>query len=276
MTAFLGATRTAYDIFAADYAEHFSGELPDRPFDRAMLSSFAELVQAAGDGPVADVGCGPGHVTAHLHAMGLDTFGIDLSPGMISAAQQGNPGLRFEVGTMTELDLPDGSLGGVLSMYSIIHIPAEFLSGVFAEFHRVLAPGGLVLAAFLVGDEPRHRVEAFGHEISLDYYLRQPEPVADLLVEAGFTMVAQTRREPDATEITPRAYLLARKPAPSGGVDAQVHAPGRSANDPSRSATILHQPTDRHGPTNRRGPIDRPGPTDQHEPTQGRERGSDA
>jgi len=32
---------------------------------------------------VADVGCGPGHVTAHLHDSGLDAFGIALSPLMI-------------------------------------------------------------------------------------------------------------------------------------------------------------------------------------------------
>ena len=55
-----------------------------------------------GGGPVADVGCGPGHVTAHLRDSGLDAFGIDLSPVMIDVARREHPGLRFEVGSMTD------------------------------------------------------------------------------------------------------------------------------------------------------------------------------
>ena len=42
-------------------------------------------------------------------------FGIDLSPGMIEVARRTYPGLRFEVGSMLALDLPDASLGGVLA-----------------------------------------------------------------------------------------------------------------------------------------------------------------
>ena len=37
-------------------------------------AGFAELVQAAGAGPVADIGCGTGRVTAHLRALGEDLF----------------------------------------------------------------------------------------------------------------------------------------------------------------------------------------------------------
>ncbi|MGW4848298.1 class I SAM-dependent methyltransferase [Nocardia brasiliensis] len=61
-------------------------------------------------GPVADVGCGPGEVTAHLHELGVDAFGIDLSPAMIDVARRDHPGLRFEVGSMTELNLPVASV----------------------------------------------------------------------------------------------------------------------------------------------------------------------
>ncbi len=39
-----------------------------------------------------------GYVTAHLHELGIDAFGIDLSPGMIDVARRDHPGLRFEVG----------------------------------------------------------------------------------------------------------------------------------------------------------------------------------
>jgi ubiquinone/menaquinone biosynthesis C-methylase UbiE len=214
--AFLRVTRASYDAVAADYAEHFRDELASKPLDRALLAGFAELVQSAGGGPVADIGCGTGRVTAHLHGLGLglDVFGIDLSPQMVEAARRAYPRLRFDVGSMTALDMRDNTVDGLLAYYSIIHIPQERLPQVFAEFYRVLAPGGHALLAFQVGDEPLHLSEALGHAISLDFHRRRPERIAELLREAGLVVRARTLREPeDGAERTPQAYLLARKPA---------------------------------------------------------------
>jgi SAM-dependent methyltransferase len=208
----LRATQAAFDTMAADYAERFRTELAGKPLDRALLAAFAELVRATGDRPVADIGCGPGHVTAHLHALGLTVFGVDLSPQMIAVARQAYPDLRFEEGTMTALDLPDDALGGVLAWYSTMHLPPDLLPHAFAELHRVLSPGGHLLVAFVVGDEQGHRAAAFGRPISLDFYLRPPDRVADLLREAGLAVRAQLVREPDEGETAQRAYMLVRKP----------------------------------------------------------------
>ena len=43
-------------------------------------------------GPVLDVGCGPGHVTAHLAGLGVDVQGVDLSPRMVEHARRLHPG----------------------------------------------------------------------------------------------------------------------------------------------------------------------------------------
>src|ERR1700685_547718 len=90
---FLRDTRASYDAIATDYAERFRDELVARPLDRAMLAGFAELVLARGDGPVADVGCGPGRVTGYLNDLGLPVFGIDLSPEMIAISRRTYPDL---------------------------------------------------------------------------------------------------------------------------------------------------------------------------------------
>jgi SAM-dependent methyltransferase len=213
---FVRSTRASYDAVAAGYAERFRDELAARPLDRAMLAAFAELVQDAEAGPVADIGCGTGRTTAYLHDLGLAVSGIDLSPQMVAAARQAHPGLRFEVGSMLDLDLPDGGLGGILAWYSTIHIPDERLPDVFAEFRRVLAPGGYLLLAFQVGDEPLHLTEALGRPISLDFHRRQPDRMAALLAQAGLAVQAELLREPDREgnfpERTPQAFLLARKP----------------------------------------------------------------
>jgi hypothetical protein len=114
---------------------------------------------------------------------------------------------------MLALDLPDGALGGVLAWYSIIHIPQERLPETFAEFCRVLAPGGLVQLAFQPGNEFRHLTEALGHPVSLDFHRRQPDRVAGLLEQAGLVVRARLPREPDGDgdfpEKTQQAFLLA-------------------------------------------------------------------
>ena len=80
--------------------------------------------------------------------MGSTAFGIDLSPQMVAQARQAYPDLRFEVGSMLALDLPDRCLGGIVAWYSMIHIPDEQLPQAFGEFFRVLAPGGYLMLAF--------------------------------------------------------------------------------------------------------------------------------
>jgi ubiquinone/menaquinone biosynthesis C-methylase UbiE len=210
---FVAATRDSYDALAAEHADVVSSGLDDRPLDRALLATFAELVRAGGNDLVADVGCGPGRVTILLSQLGLDAFGIDLSPGMLEVARRAYPQLRFEEGSMLALDLPDTSLGGLLAYYSIIHIPWEQRAQLFAEFHRVLAPGGVVMLVFQVGDDQGRRTEFLGTTLALDWYRQQPDEVAGLLREAGFELWMTAVRERADTEKTSQGYVIARKPA---------------------------------------------------------------
>lgn len=207
----LGAVRDSYDRVAADYADLLRDELAAMPVDRAVLGLFAELVSADGGGEVADLGCGPGRITAHLASLGLSARGIDLSPGMVAVARRDHPGLRFDVGTMTALDLPDRALAGALAWYSVIHTPTGQVPAMLAELARVLRPGGRLLLAFQVGDEPSHLRRAYGHEVSLVVHRRTPELVTRLLAEAGLPVHIRTVREPEGWEKSPQAYLLARK-----------------------------------------------------------------
>jgi SAM-dependent methyltransferase len=210
---YLAEIRDSYDTIAVEYAEMLRTDMDERPLDRALLAAFAELVRGNGNGSVADVGCGPGRVTVVLDRLGLDAFGIDLSPGMVELARRTYPGLRFEVGSMLALDLPDASLGGLLAYYSIIHLPWERRPEVFAEFHRVLVPGGHLMLAFQVGDDQGRRDEAFGKPVSLDWYRHQPDEVTALLRDAGFDTWATAVKAREGEEKTPQAIMIARKRA---------------------------------------------------------------
>lgn len=209
----LSVTRQAYDAVAPTYAQMFRDSLRDSPLDRAMLGVFAEVVRAGGDGgQVADLGCGPGHVTAHLDESGLSAFGVDTSPAMIELARQAHPRLRFDVGSMAALDIADGVLGGVLARWSIIHTPPQELPVVLAEFHRVLAPGGHLLVGFSATDGPSHPTQVFDHTVA-PAYRWWPDHLATMLRKSGLAEVARTVREPQPTDRRQfqEVHLLARK-----------------------------------------------------------------
>jgi len=210
---FLQATRDGYDATAAQYAARFHHHLRDKPVELAMLSAFAGLVLASGDTAVADVGCGTGATTAILHDHGVAVSGIDLSPNMIEQARRMNPHLSFSVGSMTALNLADQAVAGLCAWYSVIHVPDAVLPQVLSEFHRVLAPGGVLLLAFQVGDQPRRLTEAFGVAVTLEFHRRTPDVVAAALEVAGFSVFAETVRQAydDGFESTPQAFLIARK-----------------------------------------------------------------
>lgn len=197
----------AYDEVAELYTAMFKKALDDNPLDRAMLGAFAEF--AASRGPVADLGCGPGRITTHLDYLGLDVFGIDLSPEMIRLARQDHPGIRFEVGNMEALDLPDEALGSLVAWYSVIHTPPERLPVILDEFTRVLRPNGLVLLAFFATDGT---VEEFDHKATTGWRW-STDSLTDLLARHGLRTVSHMVRQPAEGERGPQGYLMAEKTA---------------------------------------------------------------
>jgi SAM-dependent methyltransferase len=209
------ATREAYDAAADTYADLFRDSLRDSPLDRAMLAVFAEAVTASGNIRVADLGCGPGHVTAYLAGLGLALSGVDASPAMVELARRACPGLPFEVGSMAELSLADGVLGGALSRWSIIHTPPQDVPSILAEVARVLAPGGHLLICFSASEGPAHPAQVFDHTVA-PAYRWWPDHLAALLRAAGLTEVARLIGEPEPTDRRQfkGVHLLARKSAP--------------------------------------------------------------
>ncbi|GHF46897.1 methyltransferase [Streptomyces mashuensis] len=215
VTRQLRATADAYDAVATRYAALFRDSLAGSPVDRATIAAFADSVRdagaagAAGAGPVADLGCGPGHLTAHLRDLGLDAFGVDLSPAMIDLAREAYPDLRFDVGDMTALPLPDGSLSGILAWYSFIHATPDDVPSYVAECARLLAPGGHLLLGFFA-PETGHPVTPFDHKVTTAY--RWPvDDLAAMATTVGLEEVARTLRQPAEGERFGQGRLLLRR-----------------------------------------------------------------
>ncbi|MFE6847520.1 class I SAM-dependent methyltransferase [Streptomyces sp. NPDC057686] len=201
-------TRAAYDGVVELYASLFADRLETQPFARAMVATFAELVHGTGNLRVADVGCGPGHLTAMLDELGLDAFGLDISPGMIDHARRSHPALRFDEARMDAMPVADCALGGVLAHYSMIHTPPGELPALLAEQVRVLAPGGLLLVSFFAtgGPDPVR----FDHKVT-PAYSWPVERLAELLAGAGLATFARLLHDPASERGFLDAHLLARR-----------------------------------------------------------------
>ncbi len=199
-----------YDDIAEDYGRRFLDELDAKPFDRWLLERVARRAAA---GPVADVGCGPGHIASHLAAAGADVTGFDLTPGMIAEARRAFPDLDFEVGDLTALPPPPGSPEGwaaITAWYSLVHLAGSELRPAIGLLAAALRPGGTLAVAVHAGAGTRHLTDWHGRAVDADFVLHDRASLVDAYETAGFTDVEWYLRGPTGPETTDRIYVLGR------------------------------------------------------------------
>ncbi|MCW2815563.1 MAG: hypothetical protein JWN84_3018 [Nocardioides sp.] len=205
--------RASYGAVATSYADALTGELAGLPFERWLLDRVATH---AGTGPVVEVGCGPGHVTAYLAEAGADATGIDLTPEMVDEARRRYPDGVYQVGDLRTLMRPVNGPGwaAVLGWYSLIHLAASELPAAVEALVRPLRSDGLLVLGMHAGSEVRHNAAWFDHEIDLDFVFHEPTDVVAVAERAGLVDVEWYRRGPVSSrgESTERLYVVARKP----------------------------------------------------------------
>lgn len=204
-------TQRSYDAVANAYAIRFRDELAHKPLDRGLIAAVIEGRDERL--PVADIGCGPGHVAAWMGRFGVQAVGIDLSERMIEVAHSEYPKTEFRQGDFLTLPAESGEFGAAIAFYSIIHLEPSELPRAFLEVRRILSPSGLLLASFHIGSEVRHMDEWLGKAVDIDFRFFETCEVVDSLEAAGFTVEMQLERMPYPDEVeTRRAYVMARAP----------------------------------------------------------------
>lgn len=184
----------SYDKTAQLYADTFFHELEKKPFDCEILKNFAKRFTQ--QHTIYDLGCGPGHVTRHLHEYGMNIIGLDLSDKMIEIAKSLNPHIDFIQGDLNDLKFDDSSIDGFIAFYSFIHISRVMISDVLSTCFNALKPKGLLLMSFHGGDGDIHVDEFLGETVSVDATLYQAEEMKNVLIDIGFHIEFVKNREP--------------------------------------------------------------------------------
>ncbi len=214
----IDSTRAVYDFSAAHYADSVGTTVSptfERPINRAILNAFSEDLLALDYARVLDIGCGVGRVTSHLHQLGLEVQGVDLSPAMVAIARSAHPELAFSVAAMTNLPAADSSLTAAVLWYSIIHTPPDLLPEVWNELARVVAPSGWALLGFQTGDNDEvQRENAYGSSSTMTWYRHSSDDVVRGVEQAGFVLHTRIWRAAElAHETTPQAFLTFQRRA---------------------------------------------------------------
>ncbi|MGC1487622.1 MAG: class I SAM-dependent methyltransferase [Albidovulum sp.] len=126
-------TIAVYDAKAADYADRFGSDAPDRHLQKLI----ATLPKGA---RVLDLGCGPAQASAFMRAAGLDPDPVDASPAMIAIAND-----RHDIGarlaTFDDIDAVD-EYDAIWANFSLLHADRADLPRYLSALRRALKPGG--------------------------------------------------------------------------------------------------------------------------------------
>jgi SAM-dependent methyltransferase len=145
------------------------------------------LTRLPGGARVVELGCGGGRDETQALARRFRLTGVDLSREQLRRARERVPEAEFVLADFTSVELPPASIDAVASFYAFNHVPRELLAPLLARIHRWLAPGGLLLTAFGVGDTEGWRGEWLGTTM---YFSSFPAETNTRLVrDAGFELI---------------------------------------------------------------------------------------
>lgn len=194
------------DLYAATFPHPFL-----TPREEHAIAAFADTVRdRRADGPVVDVGCGLGTVTAFLAARGLASIGIDPSDQMLARATREFPHLDFVLGdaTLDQLhrDLP---IAAILARFSLIHIPPEDVPDVLRCWASRTSAGAPILVACQISSHAG-QVEQFDHKVA-PAWRWHPDRLAADSSDAGFDEVWRAVSQPDDQHRFGEVHMLARR-----------------------------------------------------------------
>ncbi|MTE13429.1 class I SAM-dependent methyltransferase [Nocardia aurantiaca] len=182
VTQFFGKVARVYDTAALQ-------QIVYRPPQDQVL---AEL-RTAGSRRIADIGCGTGILTSRIQRdlRPEAVYGVDASPGMLAQARARSAAVQWRQAAAEQLPFTTGELDAVVST-SAFHFFDHPVA--LREFHRVLAPGGLVAITTMRPSGPMSRpIQRLTRSPRFPAHAPSPRETRKLLEDAGFEVVDQRK-----------------------------------------------------------------------------------
>ena len=209
----LDEIRAVYSTVARSYDDLIPDTRFEAPIDLAMVQHFLDQVGTGRSASVLDAGCGAGRMMGYLATLDptLHLTGVDLAPGMVARARTNQPTRQIRESPLSVLPFSTEQFDGLLSWYSIIHMPTVELPRVVDEFRRVLRVEGSLLLGFHAGAGERIARQAYGHDIELHVQLHDPGEVREIVTAGGFEVRARLDRSARPIEKNAQGFLVATR-----------------------------------------------------------------
>jgi ubiquinone/menaquinone biosynthesis C-methylase UbiE len=171
-----------YNKIAQDYYNHRDLNKFNRELER-----FTSLI--SDDAHVLDVGCGAGIPTAKfLVNKGVKVTGIDLSETMLNLARKNVPTAEFVKMDMNKLEFNENTFNGIISVYSLFHVPKEKHLDIFKQFYKVLKPEGILMINTGISESEGIN-NFFG--VPMFWSNFKPKTTLNLVKKAGFSIISE-------------------------------------------------------------------------------------
>lgn len=191
--------KQSYDQMVEAYANERHQLRSDK-----YLRDFEQLLPKQGS--VLDLGCGNGvPVAEYLIKRGFLVTGIDISSEQIKRAKQNCPRGEFILGDLEELQMGEYFVDGVVSFYTIFHLPRTNHLRILKTINSFLPIGGALLIT--MGDRDFEGFHSlYGEKMWSSHY--GPAKNVELVQKAGFEIILD---EIDTSGRERHQIILAKK-----------------------------------------------------------------
>lgn len=197
---FIFESRGCHDFQASTYDDKVRADL-NKDYIREnyfqILDGVIEFAQFEQGMKVLDIGIGTGLLTERM-PLGLELYGIDISPKMMEKLREKNLSVKLAVGSFRDIPYSKLFFDRIISTFAFHHLTPEEKEDAFTEMDRVLKPGGyLVIGDFMLEDRDQRttlidRFQAEGRDDMLeemeDEYFTMIADAKEFLESLGYTI----------------------------------------------------------------------------------------
>lgn len=184
-----------YDALAAHWDERFTGG----PDPRSEWARRIERFVGARE-PVVELGCATGVPVGWLLAGRYRYIGVDVSRRMIERAGDLLPAAVLTCADATTVHFPAESLGAVVAFGLFPNVDRVRHAALLGEIGRWLRPGGVFVGSLTARDVATHVTADWLGAGPMQWSGFRAETNGELLGAAGFEILEERVREPEAGE----------------------------------------------------------------------------